>query len=333
MDLNKQHGIYIQQKEVASLLGVSAQAISKILRDNKIPTMKIGNRLQVLNPDSMNQIIHLKNLPKFKGKIGFHIVKGGVGKTTLVHGLGARSAATGHKTLLIDLDQQGNLSHSFGVWPILGADPTMLNVYKGELNGSKIDSKDAIVKITEDLHIIPANLSLANLDTALTASGTENIGNLFKRLFHNLENEYDAILFDCPPALSKVTAAVHCYIDMLVLPVNADSFSMEGLQLTLDNLKLLRENYKIAPKLSIVLNKFHSRHKMTLEILKLLSEEYGDILAESFVSSTKKIENSLAKGECIWIDRNKNNALEDMHNLLVELYSLSNWENKKGRIQ
>lgn len=328
---NEDFGIYVYQKEAAELLGVTAQSVSKLLRENKIPTTKLGNRLQVIPPASMKKIIKLKGLNKFKGKVGIHIVKGGVGKTTLVHGLGARSAALGHKTLLVDLDQQGNLSHSFGIWPILGSDPTLLNVYRGEINGKKITIRDAIKEITDDLHIIPANLSLANFDAALTASGTENIGRLFGRLFKELEKKYDVILFDCPPALSKITAAIHCYVDMLVLPVNADSFSMEGLQLTLDNLKLLKENYGADPKLSIVLNKFHSRHKMTLDILRVLSEQYGDMLAESFISATKKIENSIAKGECIWVDRNKNNALEDIHNLVVELFSLSKWEDFKGR--
>ena len=258
-------------------------------------------------------------------------MKGGVGKTTLVHGLSARAAACGHKVLMVDLDQQGNLSHSFSIWPTLGESPTLLNIYQGNLKGKKLAVSDAVVPITENLSIIPANLSMANFDTALTASGTENIGSLFKKMFHSIEDEYDVIIFDCPPALSKVTAAVHCFVDMLLLPVNADQFSLEGLQLTLDNLSQLKENFEIDPKISIVLNKFHGRHKIDGDILKMLSSNYGEMLEDSFISSTKRIENSIAKGHCVWEDRHKNNALEDMHNLLTDLFSLETWQHKVGR--
>ena len=327
MSTNYELGLCLQQKEIADLIGITPQAVSKILRENRIETLAHGHRLQLIEPASFRKILSIKNLKVFKGVIGVHIVKGGVGKTTLVHGLASRAVALGHKILMVDLDQQGNLSHSFGIWPELGKDPTLLNVYDGHLNGVKVGIENTIVEITDDLHIVPANLSLANLDSALLI-GTDNLARLFSDLFAPVMSKYDVIFIDCPPALSKVTAAVHCFVDHIVMPVNADAFSLEGLQLTIEHLSNIKNKFGAKPTFNIVMNKFVSQHKMSFEVLKALTDSYGENLCETFISSTKKIENSLAAGECIWKSKNNNNALDDMHNFLVELMHLDTWKDQ-----
>ena len=175
-------GLYLYQKDVADLLGITPQGVNKVIKEHNLPTMARGGRVQVVLPETFRALLALKGLQLSKGKIGLHIVKGGVGKTTLVHGLASRAVAMGHRVLMVDLDQQGNLSHSFGVWPQLGKDPTLLNVYDKNIHGRPVTIKDAIVKLTPNLHLIPANLSLANLDSALLM-GTENLGSLFSELF------------------------------------------------------------------------------------------------------------------------------------------------------
>ncbi|MGA1546986.1 MAG: AAA family ATPase [Flavobacteriaceae bacterium] len=321
---NEDLGLYLQQKEVASLLGITPQSVSKLIREHHIETYKKGNRLQLVLPDGFREILSLKRLNLASGVIAVHIVKGGVGKTTLVHSLASRAVALGHRVLMVDLDQQGNLSHSFGVWPKLGIDPTLLNVYEGEIKGRAVSIEDTIVELTNDLHIIPANLSLASFDGQLTVS-TENLGSLFEEMFAPIRDNYDLIFIDAPPALSKITAAVHCFVDTLIMPVNADAFSLEGLQLTMDHLDMMRKKFRVNPEISIVLNKFFSQHKMTIEVLKVLSENYGEHLAETFIAGTKKIENSIASNSCVWTDRVRNNALEDMDAYLSELLGLEQW--------
>lgn len=330
MFTNLDLGTYLLQKEVADLLGISPQAVSKILRENNIPTDEKGSRLLVVPPRSFEKLKSLRKLPPINRRIAVHIVKGGVGKTTLTHGLSARASSFGLKTLIVDLDQQGNLSHSFGIWPKVGEDPTLLNVYQGDFKGQAISVRDTITAITDFLHIVPANLTLANLDSALLM-GNDNLGSIFSDMLAEVENDYDLILLDCPPALSKVTAAVHCYVDTIVMPVNADIFSIEGLQLTLDHLKNLKKSFKVDPKISIVLNKCHAQHKMTFEVLNALHENYSEWLSDCFISSAKKIENSIANGQCIWADRTKNNALSDMHNYLCELLGLAVWKQKQTK--
>jgi cellulose biosynthesis protein BcsQ len=112
------------------------------------------------------------------------------------------------------------------------------------------------------------------------------------------------------------------------MPVNADAFSIEGLQLTHEHLGQMKKKFSAKPELKIVLNKFHAQHKMTLEVLKALSDNFSEHLSEYFISATKQIENSLAEGRCVWTARNKNAALDDMHNFLVDLMGLDRWKDE-----
>lgn len=326
--------LYLLQKEVAQILGITVQSVHKLLKDHGIKTVPYGKRLQVIYPESFRQILKLKNLKLVKGtKIGVHIVKGGTGKTTLTHALATRAAALGHKVLAIDLDQQANLSHSFNVWANSKSDPTLFNVYEGHLQGKKIGIKDAIVELSSDFHLIPANLSLANLESALLSS-TENLATLISSILKPIEKSYDLIFIDCPPALSKLTAAVQLYVNSLIIPVNPDSFSLEGLDLTLLHLKKMRKNYRSKTEINIVVNKFDGRHKLGLEVLRTLHEDYSQYLCDNFISVTKQIENSIAEGHCVWESRNKNQALDDIHALLIQILSLDVWKHdwKKNKL-
>ena len=91
-------------------------------------------------------------------------------------------------------------------------------------------------------------------------------------------------------------------------------------------MKLEKKKFKVNPEINIVVNKFDARHKLGFAVIKSLNDEYGDLLCETFVSVTKQLENSLAQGKCVWSSKGKNNALEDMHNLLIELLGLDSWK-------
>jgi len=107
--------IFITPTEVADLLKVTVQGLYKQLKEQGITTVRENGRHKIY-PHEMRKLLEVKNLTIPREIVALHIVKGGVGKTTLVHGLGARSSAFGLKTLLIDLDQQANLTTSFGVY-------------------------------------------------------------------------------------------------------------------------------------------------------------------------------------------------------------------------
>ena len=97
--------------------------------------------------------------------ISFQIVKGGVGKTSLSFCLAVRASHYGARVLAIDLDQQGNLTRSFNVEA--SDKPVWLNLFR-----DKVPVENAIVELSDNLHLIPSNLNNSRLDTELTQSST-----------------------------------------------------------------------------------------------------------------------------------------------------------------
>ena len=324
--------LFLQPKDLADALGITVQGVHKLLKEHHIESKMVNPRQRRIYPASVRQVAQLKGLPIPSGVVVVHLVKGGVGKTTLIHGLAARASAYGCRTLMIDLDQQANLSTSFGVYSRPKKDPSLLDVYVGHMNGKKVRIQDTVVKVTDFLHIIPANLTLANLDVSIV-QGTENIGNLFDCMFKPIRKDYDLIFIDCPPSLSRVTSAAHCYADKILLPVNTDRFSLDGLELTLEHLALLQKKFRAKAELHVVINKFDARQKLGFEVINELASEYREMLCEAYITVSKQIDNSIAANECLWSpQQGKNAALEDFNNLLIEVFQMKSWkEQMAGR--
>lgn len=313
--------LFVTPIELASLLKISVQALYKQLKDHNISTRN-GNGRHKIYPDEMRRFLEIKNLQIPKSIMVMHIVKGGVGKTTLVHALASRASAYGFRTLMIDLDQQANLTTSFGIYTQPKKDPTILDVIMG--NRSTI--QDIIVPITDFLHIVPSNLNIANLDLQLI-HGNENLKEIFSQIFQPVLDSYDLIFIDCPPSLSRVTTAAHCFATQILMPVNTDRFSIDGLELTLDHLLSLQKKFNLETKISIVINKFDARQKILGNaVIDALTSKYRDFLLESYISVSKQIDNNIAAHKSIWASTpSKAAALEDLNNLFTELFELNLW--------
>lgn len=324
--------IFLTPSELAPLLKLTIQGLYKQLREADVETKLERNGRHRIYPREMRKFVDAKGYEIPKGVIALHIVKGGVGKTTLAHGLASRASAYGFKTLMVDLDQQANLSTSFGVFSRPKEDPTLLDVTTGSLNGEPVRVEDVVVPLTDFLHIIPANLTIANLDLLLI-TGNENIGTFFEQILEPIRDDYDLVFIDCPPSLSRVTFAAHCYADTILMPVNMDRFSIDGLELTLDHLSSLQKKYGLDPKLSIVINKFDARQKILGNaVIEALTNNYRDYLMESYISISKQIDNSIAANQCIWEAKaSKNPALEDINNLLIEMFDLESWGSRRAK--
>lgn len=321
--------LFMTPSELASLLNLSVQGLYKQLKESQIDTKKANGRHKIY-PYEMRKFIEYKRLFVPNSVIALHIVKGGVGKTTIAHGLASRASAYGFKTLMVDLDQQANLSSTFGIYTEPKKDPTLLDVIMGHINGRRITVREAVVPITDFLHIVPSNLTIANLDLQLI-QGTENITNFFEELFEPIREDYDLIFIDCPPALSRVTAAAHCFADRILMPVNTDRFSIDGLELTLDHLSIIQKKFDADPDLCIVINKFDARQKILGNaVIDALTSKYREFLMETYISVSKQIDNNIAAHKSIWASKSsKNPALEDLDNLLIELFQLDAWAKDK----
>lgn len=163
--------------------------------------------------------------------------KGGVGKTTTASSLIAGLHIIGKKTLGIDLDPQCNLSYC------LKADtskPSIKDIFKGE-----VSAKDAIQK-TDAGDFIQSDKNLDNVMQELSA--LDKVYKLSK-ILKEIKDEYDYVILDTPPALSPLTINALVASTSVIIPVQADSFSMQGAEAlaeTIKGIKDVNENLEIS---------------------------------------------------------------------------------------
>ena len=163
--------------------------------------------------------------------------KGGVGKTTATRNItGALSRKFPDKNiLLVDADPQGNLS--------MAIPPTVENMelmQKNNLYQAMKSSSDVTpISLSNNIDIIPA-------DIRLTQAEAEFAGNidgfyLFNDILSSIEKEYDYIIIDTPPSLGLLSANAMMIADDVIIPVQADSYSLKGLNALLANISSIKK--------------------------------------------------------------------------------------------
>ena len=227
---------------------------------------------------------------------------------------------------------QGNLSSTFQSYPEVQVQPTLFDVYsskyhKSLFNGKKVTIEDAIVVKTDFLHILPSNSKFAQFDTQVFMDALKvNYATLLKNMLEPVRDNYDVIFIDCPPALTYLTSAAHCFSDQILMPVNTDKFSLENLQGTMEHIENLKAMHPdVNPECRVLINKWDSRHAVGYDIKDVLKADYPKELMKSFIGVSKQLENKLYDEMCIWSARGKSLALEDMNQVLVELLKLDRW--------
>ncbi|MGW2866350.1 ParA family protein [Streptomyces sp. NPDC001205] len=162
--------------------------------------------------------------------------KGGVAKTTTALHLGGTLAAAGRKTLLVDLDGQGNLTDALKV-PRL--DPTKeLTLTQAMLNGCDQEQARSLVRRhSENLYLIPSSLDLFTLPRNLYSTRSKE--HRLQWVLEHLEGDFDHGLVDCRPALEVDTDNALVWAEHLLIPMDVDEFSLKALELLIGQVQTL----------------------------------------------------------------------------------------------
>ncbi len=148
--------------------------------------------------------------------------KGGVAKTTTTLNLGAALARKGNKVLLIDSDEQGNLSEFLGCYDDEAEQGTIVEVYT--------DGTLPIQQVTENLSLVSANLNLGYIESSLKDQGLEGYVRL-RNALESVQEEFDYILIDCPPSVSgMVISNAIVASDAVLVPCVPERGSVKGIQ-------------------------------------------------------------------------------------------------------
>ncbi len=245
--------------------------------------------------------------------------KGGVGKSSIACNLAAVSAAQGYRTLLVDLDAQGNSTHY--LTGLTGEDvPTGIADFFKQVLASGPAGKKARPPIFEtpfdNLHLITATSELADLQPKLEAKHKIN---KLRKLLDNLAEDYERIYLDTPPALNFYTVSALIAADRCLIPFDCDSFSRQALYGLLEEIEDLREDHNEALEVEgIVVNQFQPRAALPQQMIAELLEEGLPVLPVNLMSSVRMRESHQACMPLIHFDPRHKLSLQfvELHDLI-----------------
>ena len=217
--------------------------------------------------------------------------KGGVGKSTIACNLAAIAAARGRRTLVIDLDTQGNASRYLLGDAVAEASPNVADFFEQSLNFRvRTLPIESFVHPTpfENLFVMPASPVLADLQGKLEARS--KILKLRKAL--DELDEFDEMVIDTPPALNFYTRSALIAADGCLIPFDCDDFSRQALYGLMEEVEELREDHNEDLRVEgVVVNQFQPRANLPQRIVQELIDEGLPVL-DTMLSSSIKVRES-----------------------------------------
>jgi chromosome partitioning protein len=197
--------------------------------------------------------------------------KGGVGKTTTAINLGASFAVAERKTLIIDMDPQGNATSGLGV-SRSSIDKSMYEVL--------VDHEPLQSAVLHKLHfdrldLVPSDVELVGAEVELVQRPEREI--LLRRALEPMREDYDYILVDCPPSLGLLTLNTLAAADSVLIPIQCEFYALQGLTQLLNTVRLVQQN--LNPRLQIegvLLTMYDQRLNLSRQVAEEAQEYFGN---------------------------------------------------------
>jgi chromosome partitioning protein len=197
--------------------------------------------------------------------------KGGVGKTTTAINLGASLAVSERRTLIIDIDPQGNATSGLGIER--GGERS--TIYDVLVEGERLE--EAIVSEVHFSHLdaVPSTRDLVGAEIELVGAGQRET--ILWRSLEEVRGKYDYVLVDCPPSLGLLTLNTLTAADSVLIPIQCEFYALEGLSQLLNTVRLVQKG--LNPSLEIegvLLTMYDRRLNLSKQVASEAREYFGD---------------------------------------------------------
>jgi chromosome partitioning protein len=197
--------------------------------------------------------------------------KGGVGKTTTAINLGACLAVAEKRTLIIDIDPQGNATSGLGIQ----RGEVQRSIYDVLVDGTAIDAATRHELHFPFLHLVPSTRDLVGAEVELVNQPDREL--VLRRGLQAVRDHYDYILVDCPPSLGLLTLNTMAAADAILIPIQCEFYALEGLSQLLNTVRLVQRN--LNPDLQIegvLLTMFDQRLNLSRQVAEEAKEYFGE---------------------------------------------------------
>jgi chromosome partitioning protein len=216
--------------------------------------------------------------------------KGGVGKTTTSINLSSYLALRGKKTLLVDVDPQGNTTSGIG----FDKEKLENSVYNVLIEGDNIRS--AIYPSgRKNLSVLPANIDLAGAEIEMVPMFSRET--ILKRAFGDIQKDFDFIVMDCPPSLGLLTVNALTAADGIIVPIQSEFYALEGLTQLINTFNIVKKHLNPGLEIfGVVITMFDSRTQLSHQVAAEVRKYFGDKLFKAIIPRNVRLSEAPSHG-------------------------------------
>jgi chromosome partitioning protein len=220
--------------------------------------------------------------------------KGGVGKTTTAINLGACLAVAEKKTLIIDIDPQGNATSGLGI----ERGELEQSIYDVLVEGAAVESATLREIHFPYLSVVPSTRDLVGAEVELVNTSQREL--VLRRSLSEVRRRYDYILVDCPPSLGLLTLNTMASADSVLIPIQCEFYALEGLSQLLNTVRLVQRNLNPGLEIDgVLLTMFDQRLNLSRQVADEAKEYFGDRVYETVIPRNVRLAEAPSFGKPI----------------------------------